>query len=222
MADDHHSLGRLPRRAHGRRAGLDDRSLFACDLRDGIAQHLHVVERDRGDHADLGGPDHIGRVAPAAKPGFEHDNIALLFDEIQKSKRSRELKRADRLTRRQLYAFARNRHPLGKAGQVGVRDHHAVHPDALIKLHEIGRGVQPHAQPRRAQRGRDHARGRALAVCARQMDELQPVLRIAQRRAQRTDAVQPGLARKAAEGMDIIDCGFGKFGVHNKPFPVMR
>ncbi len=41
-----------------------------------------------------------------------------------------------------------------------------------------------------------HAGGRALAVGARQMDKFQPVLRVAERRTQRTDAVQAGLAGK--------------------------
>ena len=186
------------------------------DLRNRVAQHCHVVKRNRRDDAGLGGAHDIGRVAPAAETGFEHDDIALLLCKVQEGKRGRKFKLADGFALGQGQAFACDRYPLGKAGQVGVRDHRAVHPDALVKLHKIGRGIQPHPA-RRPQGRRNHARSRALAVRARKMDKVQPVLRVAQRRAQRADAVQPGLAGKPAEGVDVVNRGLGDFGVHNQP-----
>ena len=221
MPDDHPRLLGLAVRAHDRGRGLDDRGLFPGDLRDRVAQHRNVVARDGRDDRDLVGADHVGRVAPAAEAGLEHDDVAALLGKVQESQRGRKLKLADGFALGQRQAFARNRHALGEAGQVGVRDHRAVHPDALVKLHKVRRGIQPHPVARSLQYGRGHARGRALAVCAREVDKVQPVLRVAQRRAQCADAVQPGLAGKPAEGVDVVNRSLGDFGVHNKPFPQM-
>ena len=94
-ADGRQRFVRLAVRTHNRAGGLDDRSLLARDLRDRVAQHRHVVERDRRQNAHLGRADDIGRIVSAAKAGLQYNDIASLRGKIQKRHRSGELKLTD-------------------------------------------------------------------------------------------------------------------------------
>ena len=103
-------------------------------------------------------------------------------------------------------------------GQLPIRDQHTVYTDALVELHQIGRGIQPNPVAGLLQNRSGHAGGRALAVGARQMDKFQPVLRVAERRTQRTDAVQAGLAGKAPQRVNVFYCCFRHIGIHDNLF----
>ena len=210
---------RLTVRADNRRTRLENTCLLGRNDRRCVAKHRHMVERNRRNNADLRIFDDICRITAAAQTGFENHNIAFLLNKTKECQCGRKLKLADGLTLGQCERFTRHRYPFAQARQIVVRDHHTVHADALVKLHQIRRGIQSGAQSGRLQRRGDHARGRALAVRARKMNKLQPVLRVSQRLAQRLDAVQTRLAGKSAERVYVFDCRFRIFGIHNSFFP---
>ena len=210
---------RLTVRADNCRARLENACLLGRNDRRCVAKHRHMVERNRRNNADLRIFDDICRITAAAQTGFENHNIAFLLNKAEERQCGRKLKLADGLTLGQCERFTRHRYPFAQARQIVVRDHHTVHADALVKLHQIRRGIQSGAQSGRLQCRGDHARGRAFAVRARKMNKLQPVLRVSQRLAQRLDAVQTRLAGKSAERVYVFDCCFRIFGIHNSFFP---
>ena len=68
--------------AHHGNASLDDAGFFVRDFGDGIAKHVRVVKRDRGDGARLGHDD-IRGVEPAAQAHLEHHRCAVDLRKVQ-------------------------------------------------------------------------------------------------------------------------------------------
>ena len=71
-ADDRQTV--TARAGHGQVAALDDRRLLVGDLRDRVAQPVHVVEIDVGHdrHAAVPG---MGRIEPPAETDLDHREI---------------------------------------------------------------------------------------------------------------------------------------------------
>ena len=70
-----HRLGLRPLpREYRRHAALQNPSLFARDLLDGVAQEDLVIEIDRRDHGERR-VDYVSRVQPPAQADFDHGRL---------------------------------------------------------------------------------------------------------------------------------------------------
>src|SRR5438874_6917216 len=136
---------------------LDDARLFARDLSDRVAKHLHVVQADRSDHRH-DGCYHVHRVEPAAQAHLEHGDLYLLLLKIEEGDGGGNLVGGgyDRGVAQGLDALDDGGDLLGYAGHVIGRDHRAVHANALTESVQMGRGVEGCAMPCFAQDRVEH------------------------------------------------------------------
>ena len=109
--------------------------------------------------------DHIGRIEAAAEPHFEHERIGRMTREGEERRRRRDLEKGDGLVAVGALAFFQHRR------QVVLGDQPAGDADALVKAHEMRRGVDVHAVARAFQHGAQIGADRALAVGAGDMDD---------------------------------------------------
>ena len=175
----HRAHLRRLRIADGARAGLEDARLLARDLRERVAEDLRVIQTDVRDDGACRRADDIRRVQPAAEPDLEHHDVAAAALKPEHGRRRHELKL------RRLVVHGRNARlqRLARGSKLRVRDWLAVDLHALGELLEKRGREQPRRIARRLQNGREHRRRAAFAVRARDVHELQRVLRVA-------DAVQ--------------------------------
>ena len=199
LVQDGAHLRRL-RIADGARAGLEDARLLARDLLERIAEDLRVVEADvRDDGARRRGND-VRRVEPAAEADLQHHDVAPPPPEPQHGRRRHELK----LRRRVVHGGDARLQRLAHGGKLRVRHGHAVDLHALGEALEIRRCEQPRRVACRAQDGCEHRRRAALAVRARDVHELQPVLRVAQAVQQLAHAREPRAGAAPLHAMDQL------------------
>ena len=172
--------------AHHGNAGLDDAGFFVRDFGDGVAKHVRVVERDRGNGAHLGHDD-IRGVEPAAQAHLEHHRRAADLRKVQ------QRRRRDKLERRGLLV-----HPLGRfahlerhSEQIFIGNIFAIHLNALIEAQHIRRSKQTNLVARRLQNARGERARRPLAVRACHMHDAQAILRAAQALEQLFRTMQP-------------------------------
>jgi hypothetical protein len=169
----------------GRARGLQDAGLFAGDRRDGVAEKRLMVERYRGDRGGRRTAQHVGRVEPAAEPGFEQHDIRRRAGEGEKRRRRGDLEKGDRRAAIDPLAF------LQQLQQQILFDQPAGEADALVKADEMRRGVGMNAVAAGFETGAQRRDGRALAVGAGDVNRRrQLVLRIAERGQQAFDAGQ--------------------------------
>ena len=182
-------------------AGLDDAGLGGGDVRQRGAQKGGVVHAHGGEDGNLRHVDDVGGVQRAAQAHLQHHDVAGLLPEIQQGDGGDKLKFGGVLR----HGLRRGADPLRQGGQGLVGDHLSVHLDALVKGHQVGRGVQPHPVSGGPENGRQTGAGAALAVGARHVDEFQPPLGVSQGVEQRPDAAQARLMLLPVEGVDIRD-----------------
>ena len=192
-------LGREHRR-HDRAAFFDDARLFPCDLRERVAQQLHVIHRDAGDDRAERLCDDVGRVKPPAEPDFEHDDVAFLAAEDLKADRGDQLK----LGRLVFHSVGIGAHGFGRACQHVVGHGLTVDGNAFVEGADIRGGEAAHTIACRAQDGREIRHGRTLAVRARNVDDAQIPLGVAHRVAERLNAREPGYAPAPGNRMNVV------------------
>ena len=171
---------------YDRYARLHDAGLFGGDDLDGGAQHLAVIERDRGDRRGRRMLHHVGGVMPSAEADFEHAEIGGHPGEQHECRRHQHFENGDRRAGVDLF-------DLGKGCfQRGVIHDLASKPDALVEAYQMRRGEHMHAQARRLADGAQEGAGAALAVGAGDMDHRrQPKLGVVEQPQQ---PVQPDRA----------------------------
>ena len=82
--------------------------------------------------------DDIGRVEPAAEPGFEQHDIGRRAREGEKRGGGRDLEKRDRFAAIGALALVEHRE------QRVLVDQFAGEPDALVKAHEVRRDIDVH------------------------------------------------------------------------------
>jgi hypothetical protein len=120
--------------------------------------------RNRRDRGHAGLRDHVGRIEPAAESGFEQQDVGRLAREAEEGGRGGDLEIGDRGPAVGRLASLEQR------GQVGFGDRAAGQADALVKAHQVRRGVDLHALAGCLQHGAQEGERRALAVGAGDVD----------------------------------------------------
>lgn len=193
----------LLRDRHARHARLHDPGLFARDLCERVAQDLRVLELDRRDRRNLG-RDHVGRVQAPAQPNLDHANVDRLVREIAEAHRGGQFKERGRAE-----FPLQSRRGLGDAVQVHaeVRRRHLARADAetLAQVDQVGAGVEPHRVAAPREGGGCHLAGAPLALRARDVDQLQPLMRVAQRLEQGGHPVEREHRRVNLVGLEALD-----------------
>ena len=142
-----------------------------------------MVERDAGDDRYQGADD-VGRIEPAAHADLEHDRAGPLLGEVQQTHR-----RGDLEERQPAFVLAKDVafEPFdGVAQLVHQRDHLgrrrrlAVDRESLLQAVQVRRGIEPCPHTRSTERRGRHRGGRTLALGARDVDDRQPGMRVAQ------------------------------------------
>ena len=182
--------------------GLDDAGFRLRDGLHGVAQELRVVQADVGDDGALGVLDGVRRVPVAAHAHLQHHDVALLPLEVLEAQGGDQLELRGMLG----HGVGMGPHVFRQCAQVVVGDLNAVHLHALVEADDVGRGVEPRAIARPREDGGQHRRGGALAVGARDVNELQVVLRVAQPREQLPDPLQSRDRPEPGDAVDIIEC----------------
>ncbi len=193
--------------AHHRAAFFDDARLGCCNVRNGGPKLLDVIHAQCRDHCTFRRINDVGGVQCTAKAHFQHHDVALLLCKIEHSQRCDNLKFGGHIghgVRGRLHLF----HQLH---QFAVWDLHAVHLNALIEAVDEGGRVQAHPIARRLQTAGCHGGGAAFAVGARNVDEFEPFVRVAQRCQQCASAGQTGFVARPLDGVDVFQ---GLFVVH--------
>ena len=216
LAQDGAHLRRL-RIADGARARLEDARLLARDLLKRITEDLRVVKADVRDDGARRRGDDVRRVEPAAEADLQHHNIAPPPPEPQHGRRRHELK----LRRRVVHGGDARLQRLTHGSKLRVRHRHAVDLHALSEALKVRRREQARRIARRAQDRCEHRRRAALAVRARDVYELQPVLRVAQAVQQLAHTRQP---RAGAAPLHAMDQLHGLLNCHHAapPMPKIR
>ena len=150
-----------------------------------VAEMLHMIERDRRQHAQLRAVDHVGRIEPAAEADLEQHHVG-------RRAREGEEGRAVVISKKVIGAAAVGALALlEQRQQRALVDQPAGEADALVEAHEMRRGVDVDAPARGLQHGAQIGDDRALAVGAGDMDDRrQAALRMAERGEQPRDAVE--------------------------------
>ena len=161
---------------HGVRAMLDDAALLRGDLLDRVAENGRVLQADVRHDADLRRGDDVRRVHAPAEADLERDDVALLLHEVQKGDGRHDLKARGHFA----HALRRVPHGVCERNEGVVVDLFPVHAHALVEAQQVRRGIEPRAVPRALEHGGEHRGGRALAVRARDVDEFEFLLGIAE------------------------------------------
>ena len=201
------------RRADHRAAGFDDARLLGRDLFDGVAQPIAVIQPDARDDRNQRHDD-VGRVEPAAQPGFQHGQPDARLPEQDERDGGEAFKEGGFRSVR--LRFQREHGLLDLAGgglQHGILDRGAVEQVAFMHAHQMWRGVAGDRVAGGAQDGFAECGDRAFAVCAGDMDDGQLALGVAEAFDQAGDRVEPGPhAEAAALGQTLKKGGHGYSG----------
>ena len=151
--------------------GLDDARLFCCNLSKAVAQELRMVA---ADVCDDGGnrTDDVGTVQPSAQSHFDDGVVHLFLCEVEKSQRCGELEKGGV---KRLEEAALGLHEVDDA-LLGY--HGAVDADALAKVYQVWRGVQPDLEAGQLQPRRQGMGTGAFAVCTGHMDAFVAAVRV--------------------------------------------
>ena len=180
-------------------AGLDDPRLFGGDLFHRVPQNLGVVKADVHNDRDLRPGDDVCGVEPAAQTGLQHHDIAACLRIPQHGGGGHQLKFGGVV----LHLLRRDTHPGDNVRQNFVSDLFPVDLHPLIEAVEIGGGKKPGFIASGLQHRGKHGGTAALAVGARNMDKLQPVLRVAQGVQQLRHPGKAGLGAEPGHAVNI-------------------
>jgi hypothetical protein len=169
---------------HGTR-GLDDARLLRCDVREGRAGELGVVEPDVGDDRHLG-LDQVGGVPPAEQTDLDHGHVHGHVGEPAERGGGHRLEVAG--------PHAGEHLEFGDStdlfGELLVADRFTVARDALVDPFEVWAGVGAHGEALRHQQLGDHLHRRPLAVGAGDMDHRRREMGIAHGSGQARDRLE--------------------------------
>ena len=199
-------------------ARFDDARLLRRNTGQCFPQPLLMIVLDVGDDTDQGRND-ISGIQPSAQTGFPDHQVALLLGEVAQGHNGHDLKeggvlgsrilpqiRGRRVTGRLPPPFLQQRLHLGDEPPYIARgDRVTVDLDALTKGDQVRRGEQADAQARRPIDALQHRAGRALPVGAGDVDEAQPLLRVAGQRGELERVGQAELRAKPAEAIQESD-----------------
>ena len=162
---------------------LDDASLLACDLLDGVSQPLHVIHVDRADDRGIR-VQHIGGVPQAAHAHLDDGHIHGSVGEFPDGHGGEHFEEAHlRLALFLHFGVHQGHEVLGLVpyvDEIVIGKLLAVDSDTLVDLLQMRRGVQAGTHAVRTADGFGHARGGALAVGAGHMNHTERLLRVAQ------------------------------------------
>ncbi len=133
----------------GTHARADDGGLLGGDFGERVAEIFLMVERDRSD-GDEGGAGGGRRVEPPAETGFEDGQLDPRRAEGRERDGRQLLEEGRECARLSLNLFGSRAHLSRRAREVFMRNLFAADADALGDGDEVRRGVEPHAQARRA------------------------------------------------------------------------
>ena len=111
-----------------------------------------------------------------AETDLKRDDVALLLHEVQKGDGRHDLKTRGHFT----HALRCVPHGVCERNEGLIVDLFPVHAHALVEAQQVRRGIEPRAVPRAPEHGGEHRGGTALAVCARDVDEFELLLGIAE------------------------------------------
>ena len=164
-------------------AGLDNAGLFGRNLGEGFAQHVGVVQTNRGDHGNHA-VGNVRGVPGAADTDLEHHHVHRLVRENREGEHGNGLEEGEgglaagghlRVHNLQVGGdFLPNTH------KGGVRYGRAVNADTLGDAFEVRAGKAAHAQVVAEQQRLNHAGGAGLAVRAGDVDDRRGTVHVAE------------------------------------------
>ena len=174
---DLHNTLRL-RVENGAAAGFDDAGLLLRDLFQRVTEDRGVLETDVGDDGGLRRGNDVGGVKLAAHADLQHHDVAVHGFKKEHAECGHQLKF------RGMYGegIGGFEHTLCQRDKHLIRDHFAVDLHSLVKAVKVRRGKQSRAVAGGVQDRGENRRGRAFAVRAGDMNELERLLRIAEER----------------------------------------
>ena len=192
---------------HGSAAGLDNAALGPGNLGEGVSKVLRVFQTDIGDDGCLRTVDDIGGVQFTAHPDLQDDNVAVFFQKILHGNGCDQLKLAGMV----LHGVGTAADLFRDAGEILAGNVLPVQLHALAEVLDIGRGVESGPVTGTPENRFQHDTGRALAVAAGDMDELQLLLWIPQGMKELTCPVKT--ETRGAPGI-VFDIGNGFLHSH--------
>ena len=164
-----------------------------------------MVEADARDDGNIRGRDDVGGVQTTAKTDLQHRNLAPHLDEMQKRYRRHELELRWVVTGFHRHLLSLFTHLQGDARKVRHADVLAIHADPFLEALDERAGEPPHPIASGLQHVGDISTRAALPVRARNMNDAQIVLRIAQALQQLADAVKAQTRSLPTGSVDIGD-----------------
>ena len=176
-----------------------DAGLFARDEGDGVAEPLHVVERDVGDDGEQR-LDDVGGVETAAHAHFEDGEIDLRLGEGFEGDRGQHFEVARVCGEASIGDQAAGTVVDAEVepGKVLVADGRTVDANALVDALEMRRGVEADAVASALQDRGQSGSGRTLAVGAGNQYGAKSLFRMAERFDQRAHLLKTELAPRLA------------------------
>ncbi len=182
---DHLKRGIGLRAHHQRHAALNDAGLFTGNFRQGFAQKLLVVDRDRRDDAQRRLCDHIGGIQTAAKSDLKQGIIGRAARHAQQRGAGGDFKIGNI---RAIVGFITF---IQQSCQIRLSDQCSCQPDTFVKPRQMRRCIGMHALVCGLKTCADHGQCAAFAVGAGNMHHGRyGILRIVQSGQQPPDAVQ--------------------------------
>ena len=181
----------------GRRAGLEDAGFLAGDSRQRMAEKLRVVEADVR-HDGKHGLHDVRTVQPPAQTDLDDGNIDRGVGKIleRHGRGQFEKGRTKRLKETSLARY--------EVDDVGFGHRHAVYPDTLAEVDQVGRGIEPDAIAGGLEHGGDGVRTRTLAVGATDVYGQVFPMGMSEVRVQRPGGLEPLLV---GPGADLLEQG---------------
>ena len=138
-----------------------------------------MIETDAGDDRHFR-PAHVGRIEPPTQAHLEHGPVHVTASKMQQAQGGHDLEKRRRRLAPPLNFFTCRCHGAHAADQVFRLNRIAINLNPLLNVHQVGRGIQARPEPRRLQDAREHRRRRPFALGARDVNDLELLLRIAQ------------------------------------------
>ena len=166
-----------------------------------------MVETDRRDRR-AGGTKHVRRVEAAAETGFDHCNLHAALREAGEGERGGQLE----------VRAGRGRVATADAGGGGLK-HGLIHPGSVDQepfpdVLQVRRSVETRVRAAVFEHRRREARGRTLAVRARNVKGIEGSFRPAQLRQERLDPVEAPADRGGRAGIEQGREGVPALGQH--------
>ena len=169
-----------------------------------------MIQSDRTDDraGTFGRFDNVRGIERSAHSDLQNHKITLFLEKIQHGGGGDDLEFGRRVVGN---GIGGGKDGLHNMNQLIVRDVLPVDLHTLVKNRNVGRGVKPDAKSAFAQNRRDHGTGRAFAVRARNVNEFQRFLRVAECAEK---AARARKSRLCAEPFGFVDIRKCLFNVH--------